>query len=80
MIVACRPFSVSHVVIGIIVSFALLFCPADAAAQASRVGATLEGAVRDTSGARSRSIIRLKKCPTIRQKTECHCEIQLAEK
>src|SRR5713101_3232273 len=46
MILACR-----HVAIGIAASFALLFCTADAAAQASRVGATVEGIVRDTSGA-----------------------------
>src|SRR6267154_657134 len=51
MILACRSFSVRHVAIGIAVSFALLFCAADTAAQASRVGATLEGIVRDTSGA-----------------------------
>src|SRR6266705_766929 len=46
MILACR-----HVAIGFAVSFALLFCAAGAAAQASRVGATLEGIVSDTSGA-----------------------------
>ncbi len=51
MILACHSFSVRHVAIGIAVSFALLFCAADAAAQASRVGATLEGTVSDTSGA-----------------------------
>src|SRR5713226_2513809 len=51
MILACRSFSVRHVAIGIAISFALLFCAADAAAQASRVGATLEGTVSDTSGA-----------------------------
>src|SRR5260370_30373000 len=51
MILACRSFSVRHVVVGIAVWFALLFCAANAAAQASRVGATLEGIVRDTSGA-----------------------------
>src|SRR5437016_4330903 len=51
MILPCRSFSVRQVVIGIAVSFALLFCANDAAAQASRVGATLEGIVRDTSGA-----------------------------
>ncbi len=51
MILACRSFSVGHVAIGIAVSFALLFCAAHAAAQASRVGATLEGTVSDTSGA-----------------------------
>src|SRR5712664_1763739 len=51
MILACRSFSVRHVAIGIAVSFALLFCTADAAAQASRVAATLEGIVHDTSGA-----------------------------
>lgn len=51
MILACRSFSVRHVAIGIAVSFALLFCTASAAPQASRVGATLEGIVRDTSGA-----------------------------
>jgi hypothetical protein len=51
MILACRSFSVRYVAIGIAISFALLFCAADTAAQASRVGATLEGMVRDTSGA-----------------------------
>jgi Carboxypeptidase regulatory-like domain/TonB dependent receptor/TonB-dependent Receptor Plug Domain len=51
MILACRSFSVRHVAIWIVISFALLFCTADAAAQASRVGATLEGIVSDTSGA-----------------------------
>jgi hypothetical protein len=51
MILACRSSSVRHVVIGIAVSLTLLFCAADVAAQASRVGATLEGTVRDTSGA-----------------------------
>ncbi len=51
MILACRLVSVRHVAIGIAISFALLFCAADGAAQASRVGATLEGIVRDTSGA-----------------------------
>jgi carboxypeptidase family protein/TonB-dependent receptor-like protein len=51
MISACHSFSVRHVVVGIAVSFALFFPAADAAAQASRVGATLEGTVRDTSGA-----------------------------
>src|SRR5258708_31469819 len=49
MILACRSFSVRHVAIGIAVSFALMLCAAGA--QASRVGATLEGTVRDTSGA-----------------------------
>jgi hypothetical protein len=51
MILACRSFSVRYVAIAIAISLALLFCAADAAAQASRVGATLEGIVRDTSGA-----------------------------
>src|SRR5260370_32365969 len=51
MILACRSFSVRRVAIGMAVSFALLSCAANAAAQASRVGATLEGVVRDTSGA-----------------------------
>src|SRR5713101_1660497 len=51
MILVCRSFPVRHVVIEIAVLFALLFCAARAAAQASRVGATLEGVVRDTSGA-----------------------------
>ena len=40
-----------HVAIGIAISFALLLWAADSAAQASRVGATVEGIVRDTSGA-----------------------------
>src|SRR5258708_6857689 len=51
MILACRSFSVRHVAIGIAVSLAFLFSVPDAAAQASRVGATLEGIVSDTSGA-----------------------------
>jgi outer membrane receptor for ferrienterochelin and colicin len=51
MILVCRSFSVRHVVIGIAVLFALLFCAARAAAQASRVGATFEGTVSDNSGA-----------------------------
>src|SRR6267378_775812 len=51
MILACRSFSVRHVAIGIAVSFVLLFCAAEAVAQASRVGTTLEGTVTDTSGA-----------------------------
>src|SRR5258708_14774731 len=51
MILTCRSFWARHVAIGIAVSFALLFYTADAAAQASRVGATFEGTVRDTSGA-----------------------------
>src|SRR5207245_8869750 len=33
------------------ISFAVWFCAANAAAQASRVGATVEGTVRDSSGA-----------------------------
>jgi outer membrane receptor for ferrienterochelin and colicin len=51
MILTCRLLSVRRVVIGIAASFALLFSAPDAAAQASRVGATVEGTVRDTSGA-----------------------------
>src|SRR6266851_5580434 len=51
MILVCRSFPVRHVVIEIAVLFALLFCAARAAAQASRVGATFEGIVSDTSGA-----------------------------
>ena len=51
MISVCSSLSVRHVIIGIAVSLTLLFCAADVAAQASRVGATLEGTVRDTSGA-----------------------------
>jgi hypothetical protein len=51
MILICLLFSVRHVAIGIAISFALLFWAADAAAQASRVGATVEGIVRDTSEA-----------------------------
>src|SRR6266849_2652947 len=51
MVLACRLFFVRHVAVGIAISFAFLFCAANAAAQASRVGATLEGIVRDISGA-----------------------------
>src|SRR5713101_4642117 len=49
MIMSCRLLSVRHVVSPIAISFALLFCPANGAAQASRVGTTLEGAVSDSS-------------------------------
>ncbi len=48
---SCRLLSVRHVVTPIAISFALLFCPANGAAQASRVGTTLEGAVSDSSRA-----------------------------
>src|SRR5258708_13046140 len=51
MILACCSFSMRHVAIAIAASLALLFSVPDAAAQASRVGATLEGIVSDTSGA-----------------------------
>ncbi len=51
MILAFRSFTVRHIAIGVGVLSVLLFLAADAAAQASRVGATLEGIVRDTSGA-----------------------------
>src|SRR5712671_5304079 len=51
MILACCSFSMRHVGIAIAVSLALLFSVPDAAAQTSRVGATLEGTVSDTSGA-----------------------------
>src|SRR5260221_9882958 len=51
MILACRFFSVRRVAIELAVSVLFLLCAADAAAQASRVGATLEGTVSDTSGA-----------------------------
>src|SRR5258708_16891792 len=51
MILAFRSFSVRHIAIGVGVLSVLLFLVGDADAQASRVGATLEGIVRDTSGA-----------------------------
>jgi carboxypeptidase family protein/TonB-dependent receptor-like protein len=51
MIRPCRLVSVHHVVTGIAISFALLLCAAKAASQTSRVGASLEGTVRDSSGA-----------------------------
>ncbi len=51
MILACHLFSVRHLAIGIVTSFAVLFCAANAGAQASRVGATLQGTVTDSSGA-----------------------------
>jgi hypothetical protein len=51
MILACCSISARHVAIWIVVAFALLYCTVDAGAQASRVGATFEGTVRDTSGA-----------------------------
>ena len=51
MILICRSFAVRHVAIGIAISFALLFWAEDGVAQASRVGATVEGILHDTSGA-----------------------------
>lgn len=51
MILICRSFSVRHVAIGIAMSSVSLFWAADAAAQASRVGATVEGIVHNSSGA-----------------------------
>src|SRR5882672_3756939 len=70
MILAYRSFSVRHVVIGIAVSFPLLFCAADAAAQASRVGATLEGTVSDTSGAKIlQAVITLRNTLTNQSRT-----------
>ena len=51
MIRPCRSVSVRHVATGIAISFALLLCAANAAAQTSRVGATLEGTVSDSSSA-----------------------------
>ena len=51
MILACRMFSVHHLAIGVAVLFTVWFCAANAAAQASRVGATVEGTVTDSSGA-----------------------------
>jgi hypothetical protein len=51
MNLACRWFSVRRLAIRIAISFAVLFCTSNAGAQASRVGATLEGSVRDSSGA-----------------------------
>src|SRR5712692_2795843 len=51
MILSCRLFSVRHIAIGVAVSFTVWFCATNPAAQASRVGTTLEGTVRDGSGA-----------------------------
>ena len=51
MILNCRMFFVRCIVIDVAVSVLFLICAANAHAQASRVGATLEGIVRDTSGA-----------------------------
>jgi hypothetical protein len=61
MMLACRLFSVRHVIDAIALSFAFLFCAVNVTAQVSRVGTTLEGTVRDTSGAvmpRSRVTLR----------------------
>ncbi len=61
MMLACRLISVRHVVVALAVSFAFLFWAADVTAQVSRVGTTLEGTLRDTSGAvmpRSRVTLR----------------------
>ena len=51
MIVNCRLFFVRRVVVDVAVSILFLICVANANAQASRVGATLEGVVSDTTGA-----------------------------
>src|SRR5882724_9813231 len=51
MIRSCRLVSVRHVVSGIAIWFALLLCVANAAAQSSRVGASIEGTVSDSTGA-----------------------------
>ena len=51
MIRPCRLVSVRHVVTGMAISFVLLLCVANAAAQTSRVGASLEGTVSDSSRA-----------------------------
>ena len=51
MILDCRFFSVRRVAIDLAVSVLLLLCAANAGAQSSRIGATLEGIVSDTSGA-----------------------------
>jgi hypothetical protein len=51
MIRDCRLFSLRTVLVGISMSFATSLCGLDATAQVSRVAATLEGNVRDSSGA-----------------------------
>src|SRR6266481_1423378 len=51
MIRPCHLVSVRHVVTGIAISFGLLLCAANAAAQTSRVAASLEGTVSDSSRA-----------------------------
>jgi hypothetical protein len=51
MILTCRLISVRHLVTGMAISFVLLLCAANAAAQASRVGASLEGTISDSSRA-----------------------------
>jgi hypothetical protein len=51
MIPNCRLFSIRYVAIEFAVSILFLLCAANAGAQASRVGGTLEGIVRDPSGA-----------------------------
>jgi hypothetical protein len=51
MFLAYRFFPVRNFAIGIAMSLSLWFCAVHAAAQASRVGATVEGIVSDTSGA-----------------------------
>ena len=51
MIRPCRLLSVRHVVVEMAISFALLLCAANATAQTSRVAASLEGTVSDSSRA-----------------------------
>lgn len=51
MILNCRSFSARGVAIAAVVSILILMCTANAGAQASKTGATLEGTVSDSSGA-----------------------------
>lgn len=51
MILTCRLLSLPYVAIEVGLSVLALFCAANAGAQASRVGATLQGTVADKSGA-----------------------------
>lgn len=51
MILACRLVSIRHFAVEVTVSFVFLFCAANAGAQVSKVGAALEGSVRDSSSA-----------------------------
>src|SRR5260221_13694311 len=70
MIRPCRLISMRHVATEIAISFAVLLCAANGAAQTSRVGASLEGTVSDSSGAKIlQAVITLRNTLTNQSRT-----------